>query len=50
MSRDPATRHSYPVNVEQAHDLGRLFSLDYDHTQLEKSGFFHRINASRAPT
>jgi hypothetical protein len=48
MSRDPVTRHSCPVNVEQAHDLGILFSLDYDHTQVEKSGFFHRINASHA--
>jgi hypothetical protein len=50
MSRDPVTSHSYPVNVEQAYDLGILFSLDCDHTQEEKSGFFHRINASHAPT
>ena len=50
MSRDPVTRHSYPVNVEQAYDLGILFSLDCDHTQVEKSGFVHRKNASHSPT
>ena len=49
MSRDPVTRHSYPLNVEQAFDLCILFSLDCDHTQVEKSGFFHGINASHAP-
>ena len=46
MSRDPVTGHRYPVNVEQAQDRGMLFSLGYDHTQVEKSRCFHRIQMS----
>jgi len=51
MSRDPVTGHRYPVNVEQAQDRGMLFSLGYDHTQVEKSRFLPSdSNASHEPT
>jgi hypothetical protein len=50
MSRDPVTGHRYPVNVEQAQDRGMLFSLGYDHTQVEKSRFLPSdSNASHEP-